>query len=180
VEINTGRQLGSTVIQMREMVEILEANLQDVDAIASLFHNTIRRINFRDYTPVQIETWAGTAPEPEKWRTRMKTKQTFIASRAGELVGFVELETDGHVDALYVHHDHQGEGIASHLLKQIEKEAMRSGIIRLYTEASITARHFFERRGFVIVKPQEVDYHGVKFKNYRMEKRISAEQSTKT
>jgi len=66
------------------------------------------------------------------------------------------------------------------ILNRIEKEANRSGIILLYTEASITARYFFERRGFVMVKPQEVDYRGVKFKNYRMEKRIPAEQSTKT
>src|SRR5690606_31878705 len=125
----------------------------------------------RDYTEAQVETWAGPAPEPARWIARMKTKQTFVACRRGEIVGFAEFEGDGHVNALYVHHEHQGKGIASRLLDRIEQEAERAAVDRLYTEASITARPFFERRGFVVVQPQEVAYRGLVFRNYKMEKR---------
>lgn len=152
------------------MLKIREANFSDADAIASLFYNTIRLVNIKDYTPGQIESWAGAAPEPEKWRVRLENKQTFVACLDSDIVGFAEFEADGHVDALYVHHEHQGEGIASRLLERIEKEAERTEIIRLYSEVSITARPFFERRGFVVVQPQDVEYQGVKFRNYRMEK----------
>jgi putative acetyltransferase len=152
------------------MLSIREAALQDVNEIAVLFHNTIRRININDYTPAQIEAWAGTAPEPEKWKSRLETKQTFVACLDGEIVGFAEFEADGHIDAIYVHHDHQNEGIASLLLERIELEAKRLEIARLFTEASKTARLFFERKGFVVAQLQDVEYRGVRFRNYKMEK----------
>jgi putative acetyltransferase len=152
------------------MLIIREATLQDVNEIAILFHNTIRRINVHDYSPAQIERWAGTAPEPEKWKARLETHQTFVACLGGEIAGFAEFETDGHIDALYVHHDHQNEGIASLLLERIEQEAKRLEIVRLYTEASRTACLFFERKGFVVIQSQDVEYRGVRFRNYKMEK----------
>lgn len=161
-------------MEAKEIFDIREANFRDADAIAAIFHNTVHQINIRDYTPTQIEKWAGTAPEPEKWRERLETKQTFVACLDLEIVGFAEFEADGHIDALYVHHDHQGEGIASCLLQRIELEAERSEIVRLYTEASTTALHFFKKKGFVIVQPQEVEYRGEKFRNYRMEKWMTA------
>jgi putative acetyltransferase len=48
-------------------------------------------------------------------------------------------------------------------------EARRVGLVRLFTEASITARPFFEARGFTVLAPQVVTLRGVEFVNYRME-----------
>jgi len=167
------KQLRYNVIQIDNMYLIREANIQDVNEIAILFHNTIRHINDKDYTPTQIETWAGIAPEPEKWIAHLETKQTFVACLYREIVGFAEFETDGHIDALYTHYDHQREGIASRLMERIELEAQRLEIVRLYTEASITVRRFFEKKGFVVVQPQDIEYRRVRFRNYKMEKYIS-------
>lgn len=50
-----------------------------------------------------------------------------------------------------------------------------AGLARLFTEAGITARPFFEARGFVVLAPQVVTCRGVEFVNYRME-RVLAEQ----
>jgi len=47
----------------------------------------------------------------------------------------------------------------------------------LFTEASITARPFFEAQGFAVLAPQVVRCRGVEFVNYRME-RVLAEPST--
>ena len=86
------------------------------------------------------------------------------------MVGFAELEGDGHVDTLYVHHGFQGRRIASRLLARIEAEARRLELSRLYTEASITAEPFFRRRGFLVVRPQLVEVRGRTFRNFVMEK----------
>jgi GNAT superfamily N-acetyltransferase len=161
-------------MQIDNRLEIRAANLQDAEAMASLFHQTIREVNRRDYRPEQIDAWAGPTPEPAKWRARLQNKQTFVACLDGKMVGFAEFEADGHVDAVYVHHQHQGAGIASRLLERIEQEAAQTGVVRLYTEASITARPFFEARGFVVLQPQDVEFRGAMFRNYRMEKRSSA------
>jgi putative acetyltransferase len=49
-------------------------------------------------------------------------------------------------------------------------EAQRLGLCRLFTEASITARPFFEAHGFTALAPQVVTCRGAEFVNYRMER----------
>ena len=153
-----------------DALTIREATQGDAEAMAALFYHTIRRINSRDYGPAQIDAWAGAAPDPNKWRARLGTRPTLVACLDGVLVGFSEFEPDGHIDTLYVHHAYQGRGIASRLLERIEREAASLGVRRLYTEASITARPFFERRGFAVVEAQQVRYRDAVFTNYKMEK----------
>ncbi|MBS0657155.1 MAG: GNAT family N-acetyltransferase [Verrucomicrobia bacterium] len=146
------------------------AQPSDALEIATLFHRTVREVNRGDYTPEQIAVWAGEAPEPEKWRARLAKKTVFVEQAGARLAGFAEFDPDGHIDAVYVHAEHQGQGVASRLLERIEAEAGRAGLRRLFTEASITARPFFERRGFRLLDAQDVEYRGATFRNYRMEK----------
>jgi putative acetyltransferase len=155
-------------------VEIRDAMINDAKAIADLFYHTVLNVNLRDYSRAQVEAWAGPAPEPGMWRKRIAAgegmKRTFVAQQGERVLGFAEFEGDGHIDTLYVHHEFQGCGIASRLLERIEAEAQRLGLARLYTEASITARPFFLRRGFLVVAGQQVEVRGQTFRNYRMEK----------
>lgn len=44
----------------------------------------------------------------------------------------------------------------------------------VFTEASITARPFFERNGFEVIEAQDVELRGETFRNYRMAKALSA------
>jgi putative acetyltransferase len=69
-----------------------------------------------------------------------------------------------------VHGRFQGRGVATALLNEVESLARRLCLARIFTEASITARPFFERRGFTVVAPQILEFDGVTFKNFRMEK----------
>jgi N-acetylglutamate synthase-like GNAT family acetyltransferase len=154
--------------------EIRDATANDATVVADLFHNTILNVNVGDYSVAQVEAWAGPAPEPEMWSRRIaedsRTRKMFVATTEEEVVGFAELEVDGHVDTLYVHHEYQGCGIASALLDSIEAEARRLGLGRLYTEASITAEPFFRGKGFSMVRPQLVELRGQTFRNFVMEK----------
>lgn len=155
-------------------VTVRAATSPDVAAIADLFYHTVLNVNVRDYSRAQVEAWAGPAPEPEMWKERItageSARQTFVAVEGGRMLGFAEFEGDGHIDTLYVHHEFQGCGIATRLMDRIEAEAQRLGLARLYTEASITARPFFLKRGFSVVKPQEVEVRGQTFRNFVMEK----------
>jgi putative acetyltransferase len=54
----------------------------------------------------------------------------------------------------------------------METEARRRGIVRLFTEASITARPFFEHSGFSLIAEQVVVCRGVEFVNFRMDKHL--------
>ncbi len=78
------------------------------------------------------------------------------------------------MDMMYVHARCQGKGVASALLSHLESVARSMGIQELYTEASITARLFFERRGFQLVEQQLASIRGQNFINFRMKKRLNS------
>ena len=154
-------------------VEVREATAGDASAVADIFYNTVLNVNVGDYSLAQVEAWAGPAPDPEMWDSRItedsSTRRMFVATKDDAVVGFAELD-DGPLDTLYHHHEYQGCGIASTLLDRIEAEARRLGLQRLYTEASITAESFFRSRGFSLVRPQVVEIRGHTFRNFVMEK----------
>src|SRR5262249_19512826 len=149
---------------------IRRATPDDALAIATLYHDTVKKINSSDYAPAQILAWAGAMPDEQKWLEGQTSRTTFVDEQDGIIRGFAELEDNGHIGAVYVHADYQREGIASTLLKEVEEEAVARGANCLWTDASITARPFFAKHGFETVAVQNVEYRGQIFRNYRMRK----------
>jgi putative acetyltransferase len=144
----------------------------DIDALIDLFRSSVRIVAGRDYTQDQVTAWAPDEIDRIAWAARCANWQTFVAELQNSLVGFASVEPDGHLDMMYVHPEHQGKGIASALLEHVEQFAHRHGLARLYTEASITARPYFEHRGFRLIASQVVSARGQDFINYRMEKQL--------
>ena len=144
----------------------------DIDALIDLFRKSVRILAGLDYTQEQVLAWAPDYIDRSAWAARCANSQTFVAELQNSLVGFAIVEPDRHLDMMYVHPEHQGKGIASALLEHVESFARRHGLARLYTEASVTARPYFEHRGFRPIAPQVVSGHGQDFINYRMEKQL--------
>jgi putative acetyltransferase len=144
--------------------------LRDTEQIARLFHDTIRIVNLRDYTQEQIEAWAPADIHFRNWAKFCSSRCTMVAERSGQVVGYGQLERNGHIDHFYVHHQHQRQGVGNGISAAIEMEARNHGIQRLFTEASLTARPFFDRMGYELVREQTVICRGQAFINYVMEK----------
>jgi putative acetyltransferase len=142
----------------------------DAPEIVRLFFETVRSVNRADYSDEQLNAWAPGLPELEEWHARMAGRRTLVAEESGEVVGFAELENDGRLDMLYVRRDTVGRGVGRLLYEAVEREARAQGLGWLFTEASITARPFFERRGFRVVREQMVSRRGVSLTNFVMRK----------
>lgn len=146
----------------------------DLDALIDLFRGSVRRIARRDYTEEQVIAWAPDDIDREARAKRHSSKPTWVAEIDGVFAGYAALEPNGHLDCLYVHADYQRIGVASTLLCQLEASAKEQGLTWLYSEVSITARPFFERRGFRVITAQTVALRGQQFINYRMEKLLNS------
>lgn len=140
----------------------------DATELLALFRNTVREINSVDYDPVQIGAWASEEIDIQEWHIRFAGRFAYVAMLDGRIVGFADMTTDGYLDRLYVSAQHQRQGIAKTLLAKLNTEASESGITEISTEASITAKPFFEAFGFTGLCKQTVECRGVKFTNYRM------------
>jgi putative acetyltransferase len=142
----------------------------DAPHLLALFRDTIRRINCRDYDPEQIRAWASNDIDPAEWAARFEGRFVVVAELSDEHVGFAELEPNGHIDRFYVSADFQRCWVGRMMLRALCDEAQSQRITRLFTEASITARPFFEAHGFRVITPQTVTLRGVKFLNFKMER----------
>lgn len=146
---------------------------RDAEDLAKIYYHTIHRINCRDYSKEQLNVWAPEASlQPERWLDRFQRTKPFVATVNEKVVGFAEFERNGHIDCFYCHHDWIGKGVGSALVKVINQKAVEYGLDKIFAEVSITARPFFEGKGFKVILEQEVGRKGIKLVNFQMEKTI--------
>jgi putative acetyltransferase len=142
----------------------------DLDAVIEIFQRAIREVASRDYSPEQIAVWSKV--DREEWADWRLTRPTFLALIDGEPAGFSDLEQDGHLDMMFVHPRFHRMGVATALVRRVEEEARRVGVSRVHAEVSITARPFFERQGFAVIREHPVEQGGLTFLTFRMEKDV--------
>jgi len=141
----------------------------DKKQLQQLFFDTVHTVNIRDYSPEQLDAWAPAEHDRDVW-ARLDQQFCYVIECQKMLVGFVSITHDGVLDFLYVHKDFQGKGIATALLKQVERLARKKGITRLRAETSITACGFFEKNGFVMLGENKKIVRGQEMLNYIVEK----------
>ncbi|WP_035484019.1 GNAT family N-acetyltransferase [Algoriphagus marincola] len=150
--------------------------LDDLDELQKLFLDTITEVCKADYNEDQIEAWISDTKNNEnrqQWIDILVKQFVLVAQIRNEIVGFITLDNGNYIDLLYVHKNHQRKGIADNLYEKIENEARRQNQPSLNSNVSKTARPFFEKVGFEVIKTQTVLRQNVKLTNYKMEKKIN-------
>lgn len=137
-----------------------------------LYHDTTHLITGEVYTKEQVNRWAPHDKNMNEWKERIKKKNPFVAVQDGKILGFAELEADGHIDYFYAHHQWQGKGVGGMLYTAIEKEAISQKIPRLYADVSVLAKGFFLKQGFKVLVEQNNIICGAPAPNFKMEKKL--------
>ena len=70
----------------------------------------------------------------------------------------------GYLDYLFFHHNYQKQAIARAICDQLE-EVIQGDIT---TYASITAKPFFEKRGYIVVKEQQIERQDIFLTSFYM------------
>lgn len=140
----------------------------DCNELSNLFYDTVHNINAKDYTQVQLDVWATGNVNLENWNKSFLEHYTFVAVEAEKIVGFGDIDRSGYLDRLYVHKNYQGLGIATALCNRLENKVTG----RITVHASITAKPFFEKRGYGVLREQQIKRQGITLINFVMEKVI--------
>lgn len=150
-------------------MELRKYNANDCKELAQLFYDTVHTINAKDYTKEQLNVWATGQIDFEKWNASLSENHTVIAVEKNVIVGFGDMDKTGYIDRLFVHKNYQGKGIATAICDELEKT-----FHPFYTtHASITAKPFFEKRGYVVIRKQQINRNGIFLTNFVMKKNIS-------
>lgn len=155
---------------------------RDAPILMRLFHDTVHEVCRRDYDAAALAAWApATGLDAEVWRARFARTRPWVAvaeavADADETpVGFLELDESGRIDCCYVDHRRQRRGVGTLLMRHALAVAAASRVARLTADVSITARPFFARHGFVVVRTQAVRRSGVTLQNHVMERHLTPE-----
>lgn len=147
---------------------IREYRSSDCKELTELFYNTVHKVNAKDYTKEQLDVWATVQIDLERWNQSFLEHYSIVAVDDKIIVGFGDIDKTGYLDRLFVHTDYQGKGIATEICNQLE-QAVQGKIV---TNASVTAKSFFEKRGYKVVKEQQVERQGIFLTNFVMVKEI--------
>lgn len=147
----------------------------DAAAMATIYYDAVRQLGPRRYSAEQVAAWAPEVPSPSALARRAEDGRATIVAEdaAGRLLGFADLEPNGHIDLFYCRPEMAGSGLASELLDTLLARAAALGIGALHVEASELARSLFERKGFRMVERQDFLLGSVAIHNYRMERRAA-------
>jgi putative acetyltransferase len=126
------------------------------------------------YTEEQLHAWARADHDEEQWKARICTMRPFIAVVEGRLAGYADLRESGYIDHFFVAGDAARRGIGSVLMQHIHEVAAMRSLLRLSTDASLSAEAFFAKHGFLVDQRQTVVVRGVPLSNARMSKVLQA------
>ncbi|WP_028305319.1 GNAT family N-acetyltransferase [Oceanospirillum maris] len=140
--------------------------------VADLFYQSVHGIDSGVYSVEEKQAWAPAPINYDLWSERLRVKKPYLAIIDNRVAGFIELDSDGHIDCTYTHPDFQGRGVASSLYEYLIAQAKKAGMARLYVEASHIALPFFEKRGFSLIKKNALQRDGVTLVNFSMEKHL--------
>lgn len=150
----------------------------DAEAIAALTLAAIRVTALRAYSPEQVAAWSARYSVQRLCDGAAKGDVILVAADADDRpVAYAVLEAGSHIEMLYCHPDHTGQGLGARLLAEAEIAARAAGTVRLFTEASELARPVFTRAGFALLHRREFtigpDTAPVAIHNYAMAKQLA-------
>lgn len=156
-------------------IVLRRGNVEDLSVLKQLIIETICEHCKDDYTQKQLDAWVSAVQNDFRWLDVFEKQVVFVAESKDVIVGFCSLEDGDYLDMLYVAKDFQRKGTASLLLEAAEEQAKKKKQTKLEVDASLTAKAFFEKQGFVLVKELLVPIEGERLISLRMVKSFSQE-----
>ena len=157
----------------RGSLSFRKATHEDIPTLKDLFRETVTTVNRRDYTCEETADWASCMDSRARWKELIDGMHVVVSvAPSDRIVGFAAINDEGYLHSMFVHKDCQGQGVATFLLDIMEEYAKRNGINEITSEVSITAKPFFERKGYTVITEQKVRANKLYMINYKMGKRL--------
>jgi len=146
---------------------------KDIPEMQHLFRSTVLNVNLKDYTKEEVADWASCGDDLLHWK-ELLSQHHFIGAfdEQDNMAGFSSMNKEGYLHSMFVHKDMQGRGVATQLLSEVEKMAKAYGVTEITSEVSLTAKSFFEQKGYKVVKSQKCRANQLELTNFVMCKRL--------
>ncbi|WGT46624.1 GNAT family N-acetyltransferase [Tessaracoccus lacteus] len=144
-------------------IEITDYRPRDAALTRDLFQAAIRGTASRDYTPEQVAVWSR-VDDLGPWNDNRMKSHCLVARIGDEPAGFTEIDGDAYLNMMFVDPRFAGSGVATALLQAAI--SLVDPTVTVTAHASLTARQFFEARGFRVVAEHHPVIRGVQLTNF--------------
>ncbi len=149
-----------------------KATISDLTEMQEMYIETILSVCKNDYNASQIQAWVSGVKNTERWLEVINTQFVLLAIIQNKIAGFGTLKNENYIDFFYIHKDFQRQGVAAKILTELEIEARNQCSKTITSDVSITAKPFFEKKGFIVKAEQKNIRLGIELINYKMEKTL--------
>ncbi|AQL42717.1 hypothetical protein BV210_08330 [Halorientalis sp. IM1011] len=157
-------------------VRFRRAESEDAEEILSIKRAAIEDLEHWQYSPEQVDAWKPKDSYLDTFEEAIDDDRfvVHVGERDGRIVGYGALNVpDERIDAVYVHPDHHGHGVATALVKQLELSAQFQGIEKLDIVAARNAVPFYESVGYWRLDDEVTTIEDVSVEFVRMRKHVA-------
>lgn len=162
----------SITLKIKLLMIFKKAKISDLAEMQQLYIETIQSVCKNDYNTAQIEAWISGVKNTERWVEVINKQLVLLAIINHQIAGFGTLKDGNYIDFFYIHKDFQRQGIADKLLTELELEAKKQHSKMITSDISITAKPFFEKKGYIVKAEQKNRVNDVEIINYKMKKEL--------
>ena len=149
-------------------MKLKQITKKDQLKLKEVYFDSIRSIDENIYSKEHKFAWASQAWENSEFqKSLLKGKGSKLICN-NKIIGFAIRYPENRLSLLYVRGDFRRKGFGSIILNDIERDALKSGINKLITEASLISYKLLLKRKWVIDRKEKVNIKGLTFERYRM------------
>ena len=146
---------------------------EDFPAVEHLIYNTIISINSRDYPKDVIA--AMLTLDPFRPRNTFQEREYFVYDDSG--IEWIIGVKDNEIKTFFVDVAYHGKGIGTTLLNYATSILAEKGYMKSCVYSSISAKSFYEKHGYTLIREDHSDIQGFPMLRYFLEKKLFSDIS---
>ena len=149
-------------------MKLKQITKKDQLKLKEVYFDSIFSINENIYSKEHKFAWAYQAFENPQFEKSLLRGMGLKLIYKNEIIGFATRYPENRLSLLYVRSNFKRKGFGTIILNSVERDAMRSGVNKLKTEASLISYKLLLKNNWEIDSKETVNIKGLIFERFRM------------
>ena len=153
-------------------MNLRQISIKDQLELKKVYFDSIQSLDEKIYSQEQKRAWSSQAWNNPNFDKSITEGKGWLLSEKGIIVAFATRYPNDRIALFYCKAKFQRKGFGSRLLKKLEDEAKKEGLISLSTEASFISYKLFLKNEWEIIRKEKIIINNIYFERYKMTKTI--------
>lgn len=136
--------------------------------LKKIYFDSINSIDEKIYSQRQKLAWSSQAWDNAEFKNSIIKGKGLIIYDQNKIIGFAVRYPINKLALFYIRGDSKRKGYGTILLKHIEKDAIKDGLIKIETEASLISYRLLKKNSWKIIGKERIIIKDTLFERYKM------------